>query len=262
MDVAEVKAALLDSLYGTERGLTAKSESRAEINELISQLEANNPTPAPTEALTLLDGDWKLVYTSNSELIALLALSRLPFVTLGDITQRIDSASSTVENKVQLTVPLSRTSFSTTASFEARSPKRLQISFEKGVIQTPQLLDNVDIPESVSILGQPIDLSQVKQVLQPVNQGLNNLISEVGKLVSQSPDLQFPIQSDQAQTWLLTTYLDEDTRIARGDGGSVFVLVKEVSLTPTVEPSAVIPPEGPVALASTEPIVWSSSDTE
>jgi hypothetical protein len=48
-----------------------------------------------------LDGSWKLVYTSNSELIALLALSRLPFVTIGDVTQRVDAASSTVENKVR-----------------------------------------------------------------------------------------------------------------------------------------------------------------
>jgi type II secretory pathway component PulJ len=43
------QAALLDSLYGTERGLAASSELRAEINELISQLEAHNPTPSPTE---------------------------------------------------------------------------------------------------------------------------------------------------------------------------------------------------------------------
>lgn len=56
----------------------------------------------PTEMQTLeqLDGNWKLVYTSNSELIAVLALSRLPFVTIGDVTQRIDAASMTVENKV------------------------------------------------------------------------------------------------------------------------------------------------------------------
>ena len=31
---------------------------------------------------------------------------------------------------------------------------------------------------------------------------------------------------DDMQGWLLTTYLDEDLRIARGDLGSLFVLVK------------------------------------
>ena len=49
-----------------------------------------------------LNGQWKLVYTSSSELTALLALSRLPFVTVGDITQTIDVPSETVVNKVRI----------------------------------------------------------------------------------------------------------------------------------------------------------------
>ena len=49
-----------------------------------------------------LSGEWKLVYTSGSELSALLALSRLPFVTVGDITQTIDGAAGTVVNKVHM----------------------------------------------------------------------------------------------------------------------------------------------------------------
>ncbi len=51
--------------------------------------------------VTDLNGEWKLVYTSNSELTALLALSRLPFVTVGDITQTIDGPSLTVINKAR-----------------------------------------------------------------------------------------------------------------------------------------------------------------
>ena len=68
--------------------------------------------------MELLDGSWKLVYTSNSELMALLALSKLPFVSIDDITQAVDSKSLSVENKLSVTVPFSRTSFSTTASLE------------------------------------------------------------------------------------------------------------------------------------------------
>lgn len=52
--------------------------------------------------MALLDGDWKLVYTSNSELMALLAVNNLPLVTVGDITQSVDGATSTVVNKVSL----------------------------------------------------------------------------------------------------------------------------------------------------------------
>lgn len=51
--------------------------------------------------LPLLEGDWKLVYTSNSELLAILALSKLPFVTIGDITQHVETGTNTVENKVR-----------------------------------------------------------------------------------------------------------------------------------------------------------------
>ncbi len=49
---------------------------------------------------------------------------------------------------------------------------------------------------------------------------------QVGNLLGQAPDLSFPIRAEQAQTWLLTTYLDNDTRIDRGDGGSVFIMSK------------------------------------
>lgn len=55
-----LKKKLVDAFYGTNRGLNATSETRAEIVELITQLEAKNPTPAPTEALTLLNGKWIL----------------------------------------------------------------------------------------------------------------------------------------------------------------------------------------------------------
>lgn len=59
-EIELLKKQLVDSFYGTDRGLRATSETRAEIVELIAKLEAKNPTPAPTEALTLLDGKWIL----------------------------------------------------------------------------------------------------------------------------------------------------------------------------------------------------------
>jgi hypothetical protein len=59
-EIDRLKKALVDSFYGTDRGLKATSETRAEIVELITQLEAKNPTPAPTEALSLLNGKWIL----------------------------------------------------------------------------------------------------------------------------------------------------------------------------------------------------------
>ena len=56
------------------------------------------------------------------------------------------------------------------------------------------------------------------------------LLGQVNNLMQQTPQLQFNIPPDQGATWQLTTYVDSDTRISRGDGGSVFVFVRDVSI--------------------------------
>ncbi|MCI25592.1 plastoglobulin-1 chloroplastic-like, partial [Trifolium medium] len=56
-----LKRALVDTVYGTELGFRAGSEVRAEVSELVAQLEASNPTPAPVEELELLGGNWVLL---------------------------------------------------------------------------------------------------------------------------------------------------------------------------------------------------------
>ena len=71
-----------------------------------------------------------------------------------------------MQNNVDLSVPLSKTSLTTSAVLEVRSPKRLQVRFNEGSIATPQLLDNIEIPASIQILGQSIDL-QPAQVSDP-----------------------------------------------------------------------------------------------
>ncbi|CAN6479170.1 unnamed protein product [Victoria cruziana] len=223
--VAQLKRALIDSFYGTELGLKASSETRAEIVEFIVQLEGKNPTAAPTETLRLLDGKWILAYTSFSELFPLLATGLLPLVKVEKISQTIDSDRFTVENSVQFSGPLGTTSFITHAKFEIRSPKRVQIKFEEGVIGTPQITDSIVIPEHVELLGQNISLSPLQRLLAPVQ----HAAASVARTVSEQPPLKFPIASERAQSWLLTTYLDHDLRISRGDGSSIFVLIKEGS---------------------------------
>ena len=59
--VLELKRCLADTVYGTELGFRARLEERAEILELVNQLEALNPTPAPTQSPELLAGDWVLL---------------------------------------------------------------------------------------------------------------------------------------------------------------------------------------------------------
>uniref|UniRef100_A0A0D9XB46 Plastid lipid-associated protein/fibrillin conserved domain-containing protein n=1 Tax=Leersia perrieri TaxID=77586 RepID=A0A0D9XB46_9ORYZ len=225
-EVAELKAKLKEALYGTERGLRASSETRAEVVELITQLEARNPTPAPTHALTLLNGKWILAYTSFSQLFPLLGSGSLPqLVKVEEISQTIDSENFTVQNCIKFSGPLATTSVSTNAKFEIRSPKRVQIKFDEGIIGTPQLTDSIVLPEKFEFLGQNIDLTPFKGIFSSIE----NAASSVARTISGQPPLKIPIRTDNAESWLLTTYLDDELRISRGDGSSIFVLFKEGS---------------------------------
>ncbi|PWA53167.1 light-induced protein [Artemisia annua] len=224
-EIEVLKKQLVDSFYGTNRGLSATSETRAEVVELITQLEAKNPTAAPTESLPLLNGKWILAYTSFLGLYPLLSSGSLPVVKVEEISQTIDSENFTVQNCVVFSGLGSTTAITTNAKFEVRSPKRVQIKFDEGIIGTPQLTDSIELPENVQIFGQNIDLAPFKGLITSVQDTASN----VAKTISNQPPLKVSLSRTNAESWLLTTYLDEELRISRGDGGSVFVLLKEGS---------------------------------
>ena len=232
-EVDAVKSRLLDSFYGTNRGLSASSKTRAEANELISRLEAMNPTPSPSYELAALSGKWRLVYTSNSEVMFLLAAENLPGLNVGDITQTIDGVGGRVENRVAFSAPMVESSVSANASFEVRSPKRLQVKFDEAGVETPTIIADVfqymSLPMTVDVMGQSIDTAPLANLMQPFQSGLTDALNGVKSAVSGLPSLKVPLPesaSPGSEAWLLTTYLDGDLRVARGDGGSVFVLTK------------------------------------
>ena len=80
------------------------------------------------QAIGVLSGQWKLLYTVNSELTGLLGLSRLPGVEVGEISQTVNGTTLSIINTVTIGGPVSRTTFSAKAAFEIMSPKRIQVS--------------------------------------------------------------------------------------------------------------------------------------
>lgn len=221
----ELKQTLEDTIHSTERGLQVNAETRSEIMELIGQLESHNPHPNPLQCLDLLDGKWILRYTSLTEFLPLLAAGSLPFIKVGEISQSLNTKDSLMVNSVAFVGPLGTTSLSANASFEICSPKRIQIKFEEGLVEAPQINNVLEMPESFTFLGQKVDLT----AFQGIFQTLQSATYTIARTISGQPPLKFPIRSENAQPWLLTTYLDEDLRISRGDNGSVFVFVKDVS---------------------------------
>ncbi|TMW91711.1 hypothetical protein EJD97_013988 [Solanum chilense] len=219
--VAEMKRCLIDTVYGTDFGLRASSEVRAEALELVAKLEAANPTPTPVE---LLDGNWILVFTAFSELLPLLAVGTIPLLKVEKISQTISTSSLTIENSTTLSSPVATSSFSATAIFEVQSSSRIQIEFKEGTFKPPEIKSKIDLPENMDIFGQNISLSPLQQSLGP----LENVVAGIARTISGLPPLKVPIPGERTKSWLITTYVDSDLRISRGDGG-LFVLVKEES---------------------------------
>ncbi len=71
------KAELLEAIAGKNRGLLANEIDKVKFLSLVEQLEDCNPTPKPLEAKELLEGNWRLLYTTIREI---LGIGRFPLL--------------------------------------------------------------------------------------------------------------------------------------------------------------------------------------
>ena len=190
------KAKLLEAIAGKNRGLLATEIDQQAILVAVNQLEERNPTPKPFEALDLLEGNWRLLYTSSDEL---LRIDNFPLLKLGQIYQCIRAKDSRVYNIAEVYgLPYLEGLVSVAASFEVLSKIRVQVKFERSIIGLQRLV------------GYESPNEFIRQI-------------ENGK---KFPAFDFNINSNDQQGWLDITYLDQDLRIGRGNKGSVFVLTK------------------------------------
>ncbi|MGJ5632086.1 PAP/fibrillin family protein [Nostoc sp. CALU 1950] len=190
------KAALIDAIAGTNRGLLATQTQKQAILAAIANLEDFNPTPRPVEASNLLDGNWRLLYTTSK---ALLNLDRLPLCKLGQIYQCIRVETTSVYNIAEIYgLPFLEGLVSVAAKFEPVSDRRVQVKFERSIIGLQRLIE----------YNSPVTF------IQQIEEG------------RKFPGIDFVIKSDKQQGWLDITYIDNDLRIGRGNEGSVFILSK------------------------------------
>ncbi|MDB9314249.1 PAP/fibrillin family protein [Spirulina sp. CS-785/01] len=189
------KSVLLSAIAGKNRGTLANELDKINILEAITHLEDINPTDKPTQELELLDGNWRLLYTTSREL---LGLNRFPVVQMGQIYQCIRTENTRVYNIAEITgVPFLEGLVCVAAHFTPTSERRVTVHFERSVLGLQRLM------------GYKSPHGIIQQV-------------ESGK---KFPPLDFEISDREG--WIDITYLDEDLRINRGNEGSVFVLVKE-----------------------------------
>ena len=80
------KARLLEAIAGKNRGLLATEIDRVRVLSALEQLEDHNPIPQTLGAKELLDGNWRLLYTTSKRI---LGLGRFPVLQLLHIYQCI-----------------------------------------------------------------------------------------------------------------------------------------------------------------------------
>ncbi|MDJ0799195.1 MAG: PAP/fibrillin family protein [Calothrix sp. MO_167.B12] len=190
------KTDLLQAIAGTNRGLLVTEAKQQAIQDAIVNLENSNPTPSPLTATNLLDGNWRLIYTTSK---SLLNIDRLPLSKVGQIYQYIRVNTNSIYNLAEISgLPYLEGLISVAAKFEAVSEKRINVKFERSIIGLQRLI------------GYNCADDFIQQI-------------EAGKKFMA---VDFPLNSNEQQGWLDITYIDEDLRIGRGNEGSLFVLAK------------------------------------
>ena len=194
------KAELLEAIAGKNRGLLANEIDNVRVLSAIQKLEDDNPTRKPLEAKDLLNGDWRLLYTTSK---GLLGLDRFPLFKLGQIYQCIRVSEAKVYNIAEIVgLPMLEGLVSVAASFEPVSDNRVNVMFERSIVGLQRFLS----------------YQTPAKLIQQIESGKKFL------------PLDFKIDRGDQKGWLETTYLDEDMRIGRGNEGSVFVLTREAAL--------------------------------
>ncbi|MGB7439775.1 MAG: PAP/fibrillin family protein [Coleofasciculaceae cyanobacterium] len=190
------KAELLEAIAGKNRGLLATETDKVAILSAITKLEESNPTPRPLEATDLLEGNWRLLYTSSK---GILNLDQFPLLQLGQVYQYLRIAEQKVYNIAEFVgVPYLEGIVSVCARFEPVSERRVNVKFER----------------SISGLQRLIGYQSADDFIRQIESG------------KKFAALDFNIKSRDQQGWLEITYLDSDLRIGRGNRGNVFVQAK------------------------------------
>jgi hypothetical protein len=221
--IKQAKLTLFSTLPA--RGARLSSLERASIEEQQLELEALGAGPLDFD---LLQGKWKLLYTTASDVVPLVRLSSepSPFLKVGDIFQRFSNpASGTVENVIEATVkvpllPELDIVFVVSASYEIRTAKSIALTFQSAGIESVKLTNDLQNFLAPALLPRGWWNQLILSALNERN------IIEI-PLTTRSSSVNSTTQRPRGINYALT-YLDEDTLVGRAQGnGGTFIFVRE-----------------------------------
>ncbi|CAN0888941.1 Probable plastid-lipid-associated protein 10, chloroplastic [Linum grandiflorum] len=173
--------------------------------------------------LLLLDGTWRLQYTSASDVVVLFeAAARLPFFQVGQIFQKFEckdrSDGGVIRNVVQWSVPslLEEQEGATllvSAKFDLVSARNVYLQFEEISIQNIKISEQLQAVIAPAILPRTFLSLQILQFIQQFK----------AQIPVASPD---PGRRSAGGLYYLS-YLDRNMLLGRSvGGGGVFVFTK------------------------------------
>jgi hypothetical protein len=203
-DLAALKAELCEVSARTDAGFESDDAAVARIKTLAAQVEALNPTPAPNRRADLLDGRWKLLYSSfglerdtNLRRLSFATLPRAP-ISVTAIYQEVGTASGQYDNVVGFTTADGTRGWHRT----------------RGVFKPAPDDDNRILIDFISNLAHPEDAS--------IGEGAWR--ARLG--VTEEEAIEAPIKAPPG-LYSDITYLDADLRLMRGNIGNLYVLVPD-----------------------------------
>ncbi|KAJ0682849.1 putative plastid-lipid-associated protein [Helianthus annuus] len=219
LDLENKKYDLLRVIQDTQRGLVTTPNQRSEIEESLVDLESY---VAGDEAIDMgiLDGTWRLLYTSASDVLVLLdSSSKLPFFQVGPIFQKFECKGQDdggyVRNVVRWSIPslLEENEGATllvSAKFSVVSRRNIFLEFEEIALQ------NIIISEELQALIAPALLPRSFFSLQ--------ILQAIRTFKAQIPvNSTSPGRRSVGGLYYLS-YLDRNMLVGRAvGGGGVFV---------------------------------------
>ncbi|PON94800.1 Plastid lipid-associated protein/fibrillin conserved domain containing protein [Trema orientale] len=196
-----LKLKLLSAASGVNRGLAANEEDLRKAEDAAKELEGVAGKVDLSKDLDKLQGRWKLIYSSAFSSRTLGGsrpgppTGRLLPITLGQVLQRIDILSKDFDNIVDLELgapwpfPPIEVTATLAHKFELIGTSSIKITFEKTTVKATGNLSQLP----------PLELPRLPDGLRP--------------------------PSNPGSGEFEVTYLDDDTRITRGDRGELRVFV-------------------------------------
>jgi len=202
---AELKQRLIALATATDMRFEATPDEEKTILALAAEVERQSPTAEPARRADLMDGRWRLLY-SSFRVGRMATLARLAFNKLPAVEVRIEG--------IYQEVGLAAGHYNNLVHFSCNGVRGVQVVGGHCTVSDPVRMD--------------IHFDRTRVIPADESLSLDALASALGV----APDaLEAPLETEQMKLYSDVVYLDDDLRMMRGAYKNLYVLKRESAPT-------------------------------